>query len=507
MKDYYSILGIPTNASAEEIKKAYRLLAKKYHPDVNQENSEFYEEKFKEVSEAYDVLKDEAKRLKYNKKLEDYKNESNNNYTSSNNKNNNTSYSNNNSNNNNSNYSAKRNSNSYNTKNSNNDFSQKNNDKPKPRKKKSFFKKVAILIGIVLVLNFVLKEDKGKEAEPTLTEDIVTYSSYREVNDQAKNSANVFIEVLNKHNIEYSTIPSRMVVANKNNSYEKYTNKYMYETLYEMSSDFYKGEGSECFYVYYEFSLDQKINEDFISIFVDAVNALTEEQISLEQIKEEMSKEEFSLHRPINIGAIKISQISDTEMKLKYERKFNTNIVNKNNYIIEDGVITGPKIKTYDTVQEYLDSVKLLSQDFKNKYGEDFNSFSYDISDGVITSGKEVKAQFSQNLLIRINENILNDTEDVELNTIISIIEEFCGFEITDKDLMIEFIKSHTVKTEFELLPVLVQWEDFTPHYVLHMGEDIDIQLKNYRYVTTNFIDVDIHIPVIAEGIGYVNLY
>ncbi len=64
MKTYYSILGIDRNASQEEIKKAYRKLAKKYHPDVNPGNKEA-EEKFKEVNEAYNTLSDEALKKRY----------------------------------------------------------------------------------------------------------------------------------------------------------------------------------------------------------------------------------------------------------------------------------------------------------------------------------------------------------------------------------------------------------------------------------------------------------
>lgn len=63
-KDYYKILGIEKTASDAEIKKAYRDLAKKYHPDKNP-GSKTAEEKFKEVSEAYEVLKDPEKRKKY----------------------------------------------------------------------------------------------------------------------------------------------------------------------------------------------------------------------------------------------------------------------------------------------------------------------------------------------------------------------------------------------------------------------------------------------------------
>jgi curved DNA-binding protein len=63
-KDYYKILGIGKNASKDEIKKAYRKLARKYHPDVNPDDKTS-EEKFKEVNEAYEVLSDEDKRSKY----------------------------------------------------------------------------------------------------------------------------------------------------------------------------------------------------------------------------------------------------------------------------------------------------------------------------------------------------------------------------------------------------------------------------------------------------------
>ncbi len=63
-KDYYSILGVEKNASDEDIKSAYRKLAKKYHPDLNKDNPSAAE-KFKEVNEAYEVLGDKQKRSNY----------------------------------------------------------------------------------------------------------------------------------------------------------------------------------------------------------------------------------------------------------------------------------------------------------------------------------------------------------------------------------------------------------------------------------------------------------
>jgi len=64
-KDYYDILGVSRDADQKEIKKAYRKLAKKYHPDMNDGDNEKAAEKFKEISEAYEILSDEDKRARY----------------------------------------------------------------------------------------------------------------------------------------------------------------------------------------------------------------------------------------------------------------------------------------------------------------------------------------------------------------------------------------------------------------------------------------------------------
>ena len=68
MKDYYYFLGIPQNASAEDIKKAYRKLSLKYHPDKN-DNDEFFSDRFREIKEAYETLMDDGRRKLYDQNL------------------------------------------------------------------------------------------------------------------------------------------------------------------------------------------------------------------------------------------------------------------------------------------------------------------------------------------------------------------------------------------------------------------------------------------------------
>ncbi len=68
--NYYEILGVNRDATIKEIKKAYKALAKKWHPDLNRDNIKVAEEKMKEINVAYTTLSDEVARIDYNKKLD-----------------------------------------------------------------------------------------------------------------------------------------------------------------------------------------------------------------------------------------------------------------------------------------------------------------------------------------------------------------------------------------------------------------------------------------------------
>src|SRR5271155_1793426 len=70
-RDYYEVLGVARGADADTVKRAYRKLARKYHPDVSKEKNA--ETKFKEVQEAYEVLRDPEKRAAYDQLGRDYR--------------------------------------------------------------------------------------------------------------------------------------------------------------------------------------------------------------------------------------------------------------------------------------------------------------------------------------------------------------------------------------------------------------------------------------------------
>lgn len=71
MKDYYYFLGIPQDASEEDVKKAYRKLSLKYHPDKN-DNDDFFADRFREIQEAYETLSDSVRRRAYDQNLENH---------------------------------------------------------------------------------------------------------------------------------------------------------------------------------------------------------------------------------------------------------------------------------------------------------------------------------------------------------------------------------------------------------------------------------------------------
>jgi hypothetical protein len=83
MKNYYDVLGVERDAPTEEIRIAYKILVKKFHPDVNPEQRDFFEKKSKELNEAYETLSNPSKREQYDIRLDNFLNNRNNNYQSS----------------------------------------------------------------------------------------------------------------------------------------------------------------------------------------------------------------------------------------------------------------------------------------------------------------------------------------------------------------------------------------------------------------------------------------
>ena len=92
MEDYYEILEVSKNASKEVIEKAYKVLAKKYHPDLQEDsNKQKAEQMIKKINEAYEVLSDDEKRREYDEKLE-YENKKQEEYNNIQNESNNRNY-------------------------------------------------------------------------------------------------------------------------------------------------------------------------------------------------------------------------------------------------------------------------------------------------------------------------------------------------------------------------------------------------------------------------------
>ncbi len=80
MKNYYDVLGVDRDAPTEEIRIAYKILVKKFHPDVNLEQRDFFEKKSKELNEAHETLSNPSKREQYDIRLNDFLNNRNDNY-------------------------------------------------------------------------------------------------------------------------------------------------------------------------------------------------------------------------------------------------------------------------------------------------------------------------------------------------------------------------------------------------------------------------------------------